>query len=113
MTLAVPVAVSAALPEGSLTAGDAVAVLAGGAADPYAGLGGSTAETGGELLVAAATVLVAPVADDEDLGLLGDPGAGGTALLALTTAQAEAVVGAASTRPVTLALLPRGGPAPS
>ena len=35
------------------------------------------------------------------------------ALLALTTRQAEAVVGAASTRPVTLALLPREAPSPS
>ncbi len=112
-TLAVPVAVSTALPEGSLTAGDAFAVLAGGGADPYAELDGSTGGPGGDLLVASAAVLVAPVADDQGSGLLGDPAAGGVALLALTTAQAEAVVGAAGTRPLTLALLPRAAAPPS
>lgn len=114
-TLAVPVALGTPMPDGAVRAGDRVAVLAGGAADPYAQgdeLGGAAAggaTGGGQVLVAAATVLVAPQRSAQDDGLLPATGTGaGVALLALTTREAEAVAGAASTRALTLAVLPPG-----
>ncbi len=109
-TLAVPVAVGTALPPGAVRAGDLVAVLAGAAPDPYAE--GTDARTdGGRLLVRRATVLLAPETSSAESGLLTGTGSGSqpVALLALTTAQAEAVAGAAGTRPLTLALLPPDG----
>lgn len=122
-TLAVPVALDTPMPDGAVRAGDVVAVLAGGLADPYAtglddglGLGGEAGRDGGrdgaagEVLVTAATVLVAPSSGD---GLLTSDGSGSdVALLALSTEEAETVAGAAGTRALTLALRPPGARTP-
>ncbi len=112
-TLAVPVGLGTPMPDGVLRAGDRVAVLAGGPADPYAqGLDGEPAGGGrgrGEVLVTAATVLLAPQRSAQDGGVLPAAGTGtAVALLALTTAEAEAVAGAGG-RALTLAVLPPGG----
>lgn len=119
-TLAVPVEVSTALPDGAVRAGDPVAVIVGARDDPRSAPGpersgptgpGPAGEAAARrLLVARCVVLVPPRTGAQGSGLLGG-GSGGAgarvAVLALSTAEAQAVADAASDGPLLLGVLPR------
>ena len=120
-TLAVPVEVSTALPDGAVRAGDPVAVIVGTREDPRSAPGPDAGPTGTRpagaagadpaqrLLVARCVVLAPPRAGATGSGLLGGASGGGArvAVLALSAAQAQAVADAASDGPLLLGVLPR------